>query len=112
MSTTNAAYTRQLSDLRWYVIHTLVYDKMLCVLPVALTSTSADLVYIHSYIHWPATFLIPIEFSFPFRGGGALRYSVPKWLLFLINVGSGFHCLRSSSFLFYRCCVDLYDGDF
>ena len=32
----------------------------------------------------PATLLIPINFSFPFRGGGAyLRYSVPKWLLFL-----------------------------
>jgi hypothetical protein len=29
------------------------------------------------------------------RGGGALRYLVPKWLLFLIKVGSGFHCLRS-----------------
>jgi hypothetical protein len=31
----------------------------------------------------PATLLIPIGFSFPFCGGGALRYSVPKWLLFL-----------------------------
>jgi hypothetical protein len=31
----------------------------------------------------PATLLIPIDFSFPFRGGGALRYSVPKWFLFL-----------------------------
>jgi hypothetical protein len=31
----------------------------------------------------PATLLISIDFSFPFRGGGALRYSVPKWLLFL-----------------------------
>jgi len=32
----------------------------------------------------PATLLIPIDFSdFPFRGGGALRYLVPKWLLFL-----------------------------
>jgi len=29
----------------------------------------------------PATLLIPIDFSFPFRVGGALRYSVPKWLL-------------------------------
>jgi hypothetical protein len=29
------------------------------------------------------TLLIPIDFSFPFRGGGALRYSVPKWLFFL-----------------------------
>jgi hypothetical protein len=27
--------------------------------------------------------LIPIDFSFPFRGGGAFRYLVPKWLLFL-----------------------------
>ena len=35
----------------------------------------------------PATLLIPIEFSFPFRGGGALRYSVPKWLLFLNYCG-------------------------
>jgi len=32
----------------------------------------------------PATLLIPIDFSYPFCGGGALRYSVPKWLLFLI----------------------------
>jgi hypothetical protein len=31
----------------------------------------------------PATLLIPIDFSFPFCGGGALWYSVPKWLLFL-----------------------------
>jgi hypothetical protein len=31
----------------------------------------------------PATLLIPIDFSFSFRGRGALRYSVPKWLLFL-----------------------------
>jgi hypothetical protein len=31
----------------------------------------------------PATLLIPIDFSFPFRGGGALRYPVPNWLLFL-----------------------------
>jgi len=29
----------------------------------------------------PATLLIPIAFSFPFRGGGALRYLVLKWLL-------------------------------
>jgi hypothetical protein len=27
--------------------------------------------------------LIPIYFSFPYRGRGALRYSIPKWLLFL-----------------------------
>ena len=44
----------------------------------------------------PATLLIPIDFSFPFRGGGALRYLVPKWLLFLINVGSGFHSFSFS----------------
>ena len=25
--------------------------------------------------------MIPIDFSFPFRGEGALRYSVLKWLL-------------------------------
>jgi hypothetical protein len=31
----------------------------------------------------PATLLIPIGFSFPFLGGEALRYLVPKWLLFL-----------------------------
>ena len=31
----------------------------------------------------PATLLIPIHYSFPFRGGEALRYSVPKWLLIL-----------------------------
>jgi len=41
----------------------------------------------------PATLLIPINFSFPICGGGALRYSIQKWLLFLYNVGSGFHCL-------------------
>jgi hypothetical protein len=35
----------------------------------------------------PATLLIPIDSSFPFRGGGALRYSVPKWLLFLNYCG-------------------------
>jgi len=35
----------------------------------------------------PATLLIPIDYSFPFRGGGALRYSVPKWLLFLSYCG-------------------------
>jgi hypothetical protein len=28
--------------------------------------------------------LDPHWFFFPFRGGGALRNSVPKWLLFLI----------------------------
>ena len=49
----------------------------------------------------PATLLIPIDFPFPFRGGGALRYLVPKWLLFLNYVGSGFHCLRSSFFFFF-----------
>jgi len=31
----------------------------------------------------PANLLIPIDFSFPFRSGGVLRYSAPKWLLFL-----------------------------
>ena len=43
----------------------------------------------------PATLLIPIDFSVPFRGGGVLRYSVPKWLhpFPKFNVGSGFHCL-------------------
>ena len=30
-----------------------------------------------------ATLLIPINLPFPFRGGGALLYSVPKWLLYL-----------------------------
>jgi hypothetical protein len=48
----------------------------------------------------PATLLIPIDFFFPFRGGGALRYSVPKWLLFLNNVESCFHCLRNFFFSF------------
>jgi len=42
------------------------------------------------------------DWAFPFRGGGVLRYSVPKWLTFpKLNVGSGFHCLRSFSFLFF-----------
>ena len=51
----------------------------------------------------PATLLIPIDFSILlFRGQGTLRYSVPKWLLFHINLGSGFHCLRS---LFLFSCV-------
>jgi len=35
----------------------------------------------------PATLLIPINFSFPFRGGGALWSSIPKRFLSLINVG-------------------------
>jgi hypothetical protein len=43
--------------------------------------------------------LDPHWFSFPFHGGGALRYSVPKWLLFLHLCVSGFHSLRSFSFL-------------
>ena len=38
----------------------------------------------------PATLLIPIDFSFPFRGGGALRYSVPNWLFFLELCGEWF----------------------
>ena len=46
----------------------------------------------------PATLLIPSDFSFPFCG--ALRYSVPKWLLLLNMMGSGFHCLRSFFLLF------------
>ena len=29
------------------------------------------------------TLLISIDFSFPFCSGGAIRYLVPKWLLFL-----------------------------
>ena len=32
----------------------------------------------------------PYWFSFPFRGGGALQYSVPKWLLFLNKCGEWF----------------------
>ena len=46
---------------------------------------------------------LPVVLSCAFCGGGALRYSVPKWLLSLINVGSGFHCLRSSSFSSFLC---------
>ena len=58
----------------------------------------------------PATLQYPINYSFPFCGGEALRYSVPKWLLFLI-VGSGFHCLRSFFlFVFSRKCIP--DGGF
>ena len=34
-------------------------------------------------------------------GGGILRYPIPKWLLFLNNVGSGFHCLRSLFFFLF-----------
>jgi len=34
--------------------------------------------------------LDPHWFSFPFRGGGGLRYSVPKWLLFLNLCGEWF----------------------
>jgi hypothetical protein len=48
----------------------------------------------------PATLLIPFDFSFPFHGGGALRYSVPKWLLFLNLCGEWFYCLRSFFFFF------------
>ena len=68
--------------------------------------------------------LDPHWYSFPFRGGGALRYSIPKWLLFLnlcgkwfslpyqsgsfslFYVGSGFHCLRSFSFLFFSIHIN------
>jgi hypothetical protein len=32
-------------------------------------------------------------------GKGVLWYLVPKWYFSLINVESGFHCLRSFSFL-------------
>jgi len=28
-----------------------------------------------------------LPFFIPFRGGGALRYTVPKWLLFVDNCG-------------------------
>jgi len=38
----------------------------------------------------PATLLTPIDFAFPFRGGGASKYSVPKWLLFLYWCGELF----------------------
>jgi hypothetical protein len=51
----------------------------------------------------PATLLIPIDlFSFPF-GGGVLRYRYQSGSFPLINVGSGFHCLRS--FLYYYHCT-------
>jgi hypothetical protein len=43
----------------------------------------------------PATLFIPIDFSFPSRGGGALRY------FSLIDVGSDFHCLRSVIFFLF-----------
>jgi len=55
----------------------------------------------------PAILLIPIGFSIPFRGGGALRYSVPKWLLFLISCGSGFHCLRNFFFFLFSFSLSL-----
>ena len=42
--------------------------------------------------------LDPHWFFLPFRGGGALRYLVPKWLLSLHYCGDGFHCLRSFFF--------------
>ena len=47
----------------------------------------------------PATLLIPITIYLIRYGGGVVRYSVPEWLLYLINVRSGFQCLRST-FLF------------
>ena len=50
----------------------------------------------------PATLLIPIDFSFPFCNGRALRYSYQSGSITLINVGSGFHCLRSFSFFFLQ----------
>jgi hypothetical protein len=49
----------------------------------ALYSTVSTLIIRSRFQAKPATLLIPIDFSFPFRSGGALRYSVPKWLLFL-----------------------------
>ena len=36
--------------------------------------------------------MIPIDSSFPFCDGGALRYSVPSGSFSLINVGSGCYC--------------------
>ena len=53
----------------------------------------------------PATLLIPIDFSFPFRGGGALRTRYQSGSFSLINVGSGFRCLRISSFSFFYVCL-------
>ena len=55
----------------------------------------------------PASLLIPTDCSFPFRGGGALQYSVPKWLFSLIDVGSGFYCLRSFFFFYSFCALRL-----
>jgi hypothetical protein len=54
----------------------------------------------------PAILLIPIDFSFPICGGGALRYSVPKWLLFLNQCGEWFSLrVFFFSFLFSSCLM-------
>jgi hypothetical protein len=50
----------------------------------------------------PETLLIPIDLSFPFHGGGALRYTVPKWLLFFkLMWGVVFTACVVFSFLFF-----------
>jgi hypothetical protein len=43
------------------------------------------------------------DWAFLSAGKGVLRYSVPKYFS-LINVGSGFHCLRSVSFSVQGTC--------
>jgi len=50
----------------------------------------------------PATLLIPIDFSFPFAGEGeAYSTQYQSGSFSLINVGSGFHCLRPSFSFFF-----------
>ena len=54
----------------------------------------------------PATFLIPINFSFLFAVEELYGTRYQSGSFSLINVGSGFHCLRSFSFFLFLECVD------
>jgi len=64
-------------------MHTVSYDLVV----TSASSCSSSQRHTHTHTHTQVI-------------GHGHRYSVPKWLLFLINVGTGFHCLRSSSFFF------------
>ena len=54
----------------------------------------------------PSGTLLDLSGPFLSAGKGVFRYSVPKWLTFpLLHVGSGFHCLRSFSFMILVCAL-------
>jgi hypothetical protein len=64
----------------------------------ALSSTVINFVRSRVQVK-PATLLILIDLL-SVLWWRSFRYPLPKWLLFLCNVGSVFQCLRSFSFLF------------